>query len=358
MKILFLPNWTVNYLYEDRKELQAPDKYIQGQKYWFFKYFPDDTIVDIIDIHKNNILHGIEKKIKFYIYQAFLAYRVMKNYDIVISHGAQSGIVLALLRLILGQGETKHLIFDIGGMNGGKAQGLSTYLIQIAMRSRPFIIAHSSIILDNIKNTYPILLDRTVFIPFGVDINQYPLCDVTKIKKYIFVFSGKNRDTDTVYEAWQTLTQKGLNKDFSIYFIGTDDIEKYKGDNIICIKRLKYDKYIELLAVSSFVILPLPYKKHSYGQMSLLGSLCLGKHVIATDCPGIDDYMHDCDSIKIVQPSNILQMEQAIINYMDKCDSLMDIYSSRKYVNEYFSERLMSKRIFEYIVSNILNNLN
>ena len=173
MKILFLPNWTVNYLNVDKKELQAPDKYIKGQRYWFFKYFPQDTNVDIIDIHKNNILHGLEKKLKFYIYQAFLAYRVMRKYDIVISHGAQSGIVLALLRLIFGKGNTIHLIFDIGGMNGGKTQGVSTKLIQLAMKSNPYIIGHSSVIKDNIKQTYPWLTDRTKIILFGVGLDQY-----------------------------------------------------------------------------------------------------------------------------------------------------------------------------------------
>ena len=86
MKILFLPNWQVHCLDEDDNSIQAPDKHIKGEKYWFFKYFPADTEVDIIDIRRTNILHKLEKKIKFYIWQAILAFFKSKNYDVIISH--------------------------------------------------------------------------------------------------------------------------------------------------------------------------------------------------------------------------------------------------------------------------------
>lgn len=45
MKILFLPNWHVHSLIKDQKDIQAPDKYINGGP-WFFKYFPN-TEVDV-----------------------------------------------------------------------------------------------------------------------------------------------------------------------------------------------------------------------------------------------------------------------------------------------------------------------
>lgn len=98
MRILFLPNWSVHQLNIDNVRWQAPDKDVKGQPYWFFRYFPSDTLVDVLDVRPHNILAKIEHKIKFYIYQGFLAYSKMNNYDIVISHGAQSGVMLALLR--------------------------------------------------------------------------------------------------------------------------------------------------------------------------------------------------------------------------------------------------------------------
>lgn len=37
MKILFIPNWRVKHLEEDDAHIQAPDKYVAGKPYWFFK---------------------------------------------------------------------------------------------------------------------------------------------------------------------------------------------------------------------------------------------------------------------------------------------------------------------------------
>ena len=41
---------------EDIERYQAPDKYVKGQSYWFFKYFPEDTFVDVIDIMTNSVV--------------------------------------------------------------------------------------------------------------------------------------------------------------------------------------------------------------------------------------------------------------------------------------------------------------
>lgn len=37
MKILFMPNWRVKHLEQDDAHIQSPDKYVDGQPYWFFK---------------------------------------------------------------------------------------------------------------------------------------------------------------------------------------------------------------------------------------------------------------------------------------------------------------------------------
>ena len=63
MKILFIPNWRVNRLSTDVPTIQAPDKQVQGEPYWFFKYFPEGTQVDIIDIGEENQFRKIEHKI-------------------------------------------------------------------------------------------------------------------------------------------------------------------------------------------------------------------------------------------------------------------------------------------------------
>lgn len=156
MKILFLPNWVVKGSNIDLPETQCPDKYITGKPYWFFRHFANEPHVDVIDIQPNNCLH----KIKFYIWQAFLAYKVQNKYDIIMSHGAQSGLVLSLLRTLTFCKNPKHIIFDIGGMNGGRNNKMEIAMIKFALLGKPYIICHSKIIMDNYRKHFQNLVSK------------------------------------------------------------------------------------------------------------------------------------------------------------------------------------------------------
>lgn len=349
MRILFLPNWPVHFIDEDIERYQAPDKYVKGQSYWFFKYFPEDTFVDVIDIMTNSVVSFFEKKLKFYIVQALKAYRRQDDYDVILSHGAQSGVMLSLLRRFFGKGKTKHVIFDIGGMNGARTSGLSTRLIQFAMKSNPAVICHSTNILDNLATTYPWLSDKATFIHFGVGMYQYKLRDLKEYEKEIFVFSGNKRDEHTVGEAWQQIVDNGQHEGYVLNFIGTlsHHALHYAKD----IRRLRYDDYIDKLGKSAFVILPLNEYKYSYGQMSLLGALALGKKIIATRVSGISDYLALCDGVITVEETNVEQMREAILSCINKPSKPEDRMYFRNQVETHFNERDMALKIHRFLSS-------
>lgn len=173
MKILFIPNWRVNRLSTDVPTIQAPDKQVQGEPYWFFKYFPEGTQVDIIDIGKENQFRKIEHKIKFYLVQPWKAFRARKHYDLVISHGAQSGLVYELLTSFVKR-KPQHLMFDIGGLNGARVNHTEMPLIRWALRKAPHIIVHASRQLSLYAKHYPKLAPKATFIPFGNDVITSP----------------------------------------------------------------------------------------------------------------------------------------------------------------------------------------
>lgn len=61
MKILMLVNWKVEYTSCTPKDKQPPDYVADGEKYWFFRYFPDAIQADVIDIRSFSALEHFEK---------------------------------------------------------------------------------------------------------------------------------------------------------------------------------------------------------------------------------------------------------------------------------------------------------
>ena len=97
MKILMLVNWKVEYTSEAPEDRQPPDYVVNGERYWFFRYFPEDVTVDVVDIRSFPAWEGIEQnKLRFYIWQTLRILPRLRRYDVVLSHGMQSGIVLCL----------------------------------------------------------------------------------------------------------------------------------------------------------------------------------------------------------------------------------------------------------------------
>nr|WP_320038584.1 glycosyltransferase [uncultured Bacteroides sp.] len=352
MKILFLPNWHINYLNKDDPSIQDPDKYVNGEKYWFFKYFPDDTTVDIIDIKCNNPLHKIEIKTKFYIWQAFLAFFKLRKYDIVISHGAQSGIVLSFLRTVTFMQTPKHIIFDIGGMNGAKAKGLSTKLISFAMKSSPYIICHSKIILSNLKNIYPNLLPKALFIPFGVDVDYFKPQIKERKSNYVFSFGYSKRDYETLINAW-----KLIDTTCELRIAGIHSMQASEEiSNINLIGKISISQLKEEIQNSLFVVIPLPKYNYSYGQMSFLQSMSLGKTVIVSSVPSSIDYIIDNEGAFLVEPYNVEDLKNKIEILLSNPKLLENSdLKARKFVLEHFNQLNMGIQIRNFII-NIVNS--
>jgi Glycosyltransferase len=352
MKILFLPNWHINYLNKDDPSIQDPDKYVSGEKYWFFKYFPDNTTVDIIDIKSNNPLHKIEIETKFYIWQAFLAFFKSRKYDVIISHGAQSGIVLSFLRTVTFMQTPKHIIFDIGGMNGAKAKGFSTKLISFAMKSSPYIICHSKIILSNLKNIYPNLLPKALFIPFGVDVDYFKPQIKERKSNYVFSFGYSKRDYETLINAWKLIDTACELRIAGIHSMQATE----KIPNINLIGKISISQLKEEIQNSLFVVIPLPKYNYSYGQMSFLQSMSLGKTVIVSSVPSSIDYIKDNEGAFLVEPYNVEDLKNKIEMLLSnpKLVEKSDL-KARNFILDHFNQLNMGTQIRDF-VTNIVNN--
>lgn len=346
MKILFLPNWDVHKLNQDDPLIQSPNKQVRNQAYWFFRFFKDLPDVTIIDRQKKNILHLFETKaLKFYIYQALRAFFNRDNFDIVISHGAQSGLFYSLLRgLSSKKSMPKHIIIDVGGLNGGRTNKAEVAFLRFALKSKPAIIYHSSIQKELYEKVYPKQILNSKFIRFGVNINEFTPMDVDS-ENYILSFGYAKRDYKTLLSSWRS-----VESSTKLHIVGDTSLEDQ--EEVVLIPKVNVFELKQHIAKSLFVVIPLPLFNYSYGQMSFLQSMAMGKCVIVTKTPSSIDYLEEGNGAFFVDPYDELDMTNKINLLLENKDKLKKWgQRARKYIEENLNEEIMAKEIDEFILS-------
>jgi glycosyltransferase involved in cell wall biosynthesis len=345
MKILFLPNWKVQALSEDVTAWQAPDKQVTGQPYWFFRYFPADCQVDIVDFQQPNWLSFLEKKLNLYVWQGIKAFFRRGHYDLVVSHGAQSGLIYSLLRAITFRRRPPHLIFDIGSMNGARSNKIENAVISLALKGQPHIVVHSRVIIDNYRQTYPALVERTKYIPFGVDVDDFTPAATEEVGNYVLAFGAAKRDYPTLLEAWA-----GIRTDTKLCLIGYR--QSVELDNVETIARVSISELKEYIRQALFVVIPLPVFNYSYGQMSFLQSMSMGKTVVVTRTPSSVDYLQDGEGAYFVEPGDVAGMRDRISTLLnDEAMLAAANAKARAFVEAHFSEQMMAEQLHDYMQS-------
>ena len=354
MRILFLPNWKVHQLQADTIAYQAPDKQIASQPYWFFKYFPTNCQVDVIDFQSNNALTALEKKLNFYIWQAIKAFSKRKKYDVVISHGAQSGMVYALLNTITFSKKPLHIIIDIGAMNGGRQRLLENSLIAFALKSKPTIICHSRVIIQNYLHTYKQLVKNARFIAFGIDADDFNPQKAVDSSNYILSFGAAKRDYATLIQAWA-----GVESNHKLRIIGLPENNPLTHGikNVEVIERVSIAELKSHIANAQFVVISLPVFNYSYGQMSFLQSMSMGKAVIVTRTPSSIDYLQHGQGALLTKPYDSDDMREKI-SYLINDAAALKVLSdqARPYVLSHFSEQKMAEDMHQFIQQQLALN--
>jgi glycosyltransferase involved in cell wall biosynthesis len=308
MKILFLPNWKVKKYVTPPADLQSPDYYTDSKHYWFFKYM-DNVDVDIVDISSIKFIENFEKnKFRFYAFQTLRALFKISKYDLVISHGMQSGIVLAVFRKIFKWPRSPHIVFDIGSFNSAKEYGLAHKLMQFASKSIDGVIYHTSLQRNYYKQHYPWLLSKAKFIPFGTDFYFFKSdtsFDIDR-KPYILCVGYGKRDWNTLIKAFSQ-----IDTNVELLLIGKADLV-ISASNIRMQSYIPIKNLIALIQHSLFCVLPLQWFNYSFGQMTLLQQMALRKTVVVAKVPSMEDYVSDGISALFYEPENINDLKNKI----------------------------------------------
>lgn len=346
MKILMLVNWKVKKCSEIPEDIQAPDYIVPNEKYWFFRYFPKDVKVDVIDISSIKFWENIErKKLHFYIVQAIKAIFKIRKYDVVLSHGMPSGILLALFRRFI-KTKAKHLVFDIGSFNSAAEKGKILKLNQFASKSIDGIIYHSSSQIEYYKKFYPWIVDKCKFIPFGTDLEYFKRDEIQGITEedYILSIGYSMRDYQTLLDAF-----KLVNTDTKLRIIGNKNI-KTNDPRVEILGPIEKRELNVQIQKAKFCVLPLENKNFSFGQMTLLQQMYFGKAVITAKVPSVTDYVENNRTSILYESKNIKELKKSIELLLDDYKLRVNLGKNSKImVNNKFTETNMAKEIYKFI---------
>lgn len=348
MKILFLPNWHVKRTKIKIDSLQSPDYYACDCPYWFFEYFSESVNVDVIDISSIALVECLEHcRLRFYVVQALRAIPRLNQYDIVVSHGVQSALVVAVWRKLF-KTKAKHLVFEIGSFNSAAETGFTQKMMQWASKSFDGLIYHTSTQIKYYEKFYPWLLEKAFFVRFGTDVEYFKpfFQKKSEDERYIICVGYEKRDWDTLIEAYSL-----LNTNVKLRLVGHVE-ERYK--EIAGVEQIPYVPIKELMSQiqgALFCVLPLKYVNYSYGQMTLLQQMALERCVLAARVPSLQDYIVEGETAIFYEPQNVESLRQKMKLILDDLSLATNIgKNARKYLEDRCNEKMMANEIEQVIL--------
>ena len=354
MKILMLVNWKIEYCNSVPKSKQPPDYCIKGEDYWFYRYFKNKPEVDVIDISSFSALENFEKnKLHFYIHQGLKAVPRLDKYDLVVSHGMPSAVIVALWQHLFKK-KIKHIVFDIGCFNSAAESGRIMKIMQYVSKSIDGIIYHTKCQKEYYEKYYPWLTNKSEFIRFGTDLEFFDSGSLKKSNdygKYIVCIGASRRDWDTLIKAY-----KLLDTDLELRIIGHTD-EKNNGiDGVKQIPFIPVTDMINQIYNARLCVLPLEAFNYSYGQMTFLQQMALGKCVIAADVPSLKGYAEDKKTAVFYEAKNENSLKDAVKFVLDNPKEEAKIISNaRDYLKNECNEKIMAEQIESFYLK-ILKN--
>lgn len=341
IKILLLINWHIKYLNEEDPDIQPSDQCFD-KKFWFFKYFKNEIEVDVVDTRSLKWIENLEKnKLHVYIMQTLRVLPRLNSYDLIISHGTTSGIFLDLIHQFFKFKMPPHIVIDISSFHKASTRGFIFNLCKYSSKSISYLIYHTPLQKKYFDNYFPWLKDQTGFLTFGVDGNYWAKKNYSLLKNdnYIISVGYRRRDWNTLINAYNKSDQV-----YKLLLIGNDKI-KVDNPNIKVLPFMDISQLMKYIYNAKFCILPLDYLPFSYGQMTLLQQMALGKVVIATDVPSLSPYKSKGLEKYPVKNVNCLT---DILNNLYKLDnSKLEVLgnANKQVIKNEYSEQKMAEQL-------------
>ncbi len=350
-KILVLVNWHIIETEEELPFVYPYNQHVKGTNFSYVDNWPIEKTVEVKGISNNFITKFIEMKfLRFYFLQTLGVIHKIQKYDIIISHGAQSGIFLAMLRTLFGWKKAKHVIIDVGGFQSANTNRFINKIISFAIRSVDKFIVHSNSLIEYYKEYFPEIVSRSKFIKVGIAVDFFNNIEnnieVTP-KNEIVSFGYKIRDYYTLINAFENLKRD----DIKLKIIGIKSINfNFKNKNIEILPYVSIDKLTQEILNSRFVVIQLYDTIYSQGQLSVLEPMYLGKTVITSNVKSTIDYLIDGKTSIFYEKQNINSLTDKMRFMIENPDFVSKIGNNAKnHIVKELNFNKMQQEMFEFI---------
>lgn len=342
INVLALPSEEVERDYLDRIR--------RGWQHWdWFQDWPEGAYrFDLIAPYQIPLFSTLVERriIKCFVAQGIRAFIRSRQYDVMIAHGEMSVLLIAILRRLI-PFKAKIVVFDIGSF-GRATRGIKYRLIKYMAKSIDLVIYHASVHKEYYDRYLPDVVNRSSFIPLGVNFEKKRLSWSDSNKgNYVVVLTSNCRrmDHECLIKAWARIDSR---YDVKLRIYGVDDhkLHGIRASSIpASVELCPYTPSETLSPIvenARFALLPLTECGHSKGQLTLLFLLGLGTATICSKTTGIVDYIHGGLDGLAYEPGNCQMLVDRIAFALENPDLMKDLgrtayefalreYNRRKY---------------------------
>ena len=347
MRILLLVNWKIRYCNEIPNDLPPSDYVCPQEIYWFFKYFKEKPVVDVVDIRAPKWIEKLENKLRFHFYQTLRILRKINQYDLIFVHGTTSAMLLGAIKRVFRLKTPPILDVDISSFRQASTKGMIHKLSQFASTDFDYMVYHTRSQITYYQEQFPWLADKCEFIPLGVDYHYWKTKTYPQIPEkdsYIVSVGYRKRDWDTLLKAYDQAKIKE-----KLYLIGNPDL-KCDNPDVKVLPFIPIDELMTYIANAKFSVIPLDDFNYSFGQLTLLQQMATGVPILAADVRAVRDYISQSEGAMSYKPYDAEDLTEKLIQMSALSRESMDRMGADNIeaVRTSLSEQKMAER-FEAI---------
>jgi glycosyltransferase involved in cell wall biosynthesis len=293
--------------------------------------------------------------LRFYLLQPLAALFLAPFYDAVIAYSSQCGLPLAWLLRCCFWMRTKLIVFDVESFGRAKA-GWRLALVRFAARRIDHVVYAASGQAKYYDDYLPFLQHRRTWVPIGIGEYQKTQAFETGTDGPI-VALGRH---GAAFRDWATLLRAYADHHARapLWIVGREDLPEVERNgvpvppNVTFLPLVPLAKLGEIIEGARFVVLPLPEREQSLGQLTVLFAMAMGKAVVASGVVGLADYLTDGETGLLYPPGDAAGLSARLKILLDDPPRAVAMgRAARERQETAFNDRLMGERWEKVLVT-------